>query len=131
LERQLANEDIGIQGDRQKAFGTGSERNYNSTTNESRTGWNQQGPNVSDLAMLLMPTQAGQSTVNPNSTAGSVFGALGQGATQIGGAMYGNGGSGGGGGSTAAPAMTPNTGANFATTPMQCPGGRGSYPFCY
>lgn len=129
LERELANEDIGISGDRQKAFGTGQERRYNSTTNESRTGWNQQGPNVSDLATLLMPTNPNQSTVNPNSGWGSTLGALGQGGMAIGGAMYGA----QQGQSTAAPSptMTPNTGANFATPPMACPGGRGSYPFCY
>jgi hypothetical protein len=73
LERQMMNEDIGIEGDRQKAFGTGSE------SRRTWNGWQESLPDIGGLASLLLPPGAQQSTVSPYSAGGSLFGALGQG----------------------------------------------------
>jgi hypothetical protein len=90
LERQLMNEDIAAEGSRQAQFGTGREsrthEDSRSRTSGNRSGTSSRdvGPDIGALSSLLMPPGAEQSTVNPNSAAGDMFSALGQGVTAYG-----------------------------------------------
>lgn len=96
LERQMMNEDIGIEGDRQARFGTGRETRSHedsrsrTNTSGSQSGYSDSGPNIAALSSLLMPPGAQQSTVSPYSGAGSAFDAAGQAGSALFGTYMGN-----------------------------------------
>ena len=124
LERQLANEDISLEGSRQAQFGTGRERTERSTgrstTNSSQSGFGDRAPDIGALSSLLMPPGAQQSTVSPYSGSGNAFSALGSAAM---GAAPLFAGGGGGAASSAGKGSTPAG---------QCPpNAPGVYPFCF
>lgn len=126
LERQMANEDMAAEGQRQAQFGTGRETRAHSTgrstTNSNQSGFGQHGPDIDALSRLLMPPGAQQSTVSPNSAAGDAFSTLGS-AGMAAGSMIAGRPQGGGGGSSAGQGSTPAG---------QCPpGAPGVYPFCF
>jgi hypothetical protein len=104
LERQMANEDMAAQGDRQARFGTGRESRTHETsssrTNSSGRGSDsrQVGPDIGALSSLLMPPGAQQSTVSPYSGWGNALEGIGAGVTAYGAMKQGQQGSSGGGG---------------------------------
>jgi hypothetical protein len=103
LERQMANEDMAAQGDRQARFGTGRESRTHETsssrTNSSgrESSSRQVGPDIGALSSLLMPPGAQKSTVSPYSGFGNALEGIGSGVTAYGAMKQGQQGSGGAG----------------------------------